>query len=88
MYTFVFEICIKIFACLSIIYISHSLWIYIKDTYSTKKTKDLVNIQVSKYKQIINDLQENKSRQIIDKNEIESMDEVLTIFMENDLDIL
>jgi hypothetical protein len=91
MYTIILGIFIKIFVCLFIIYLCHSCWIYLKDTYSTKKTKDLVNTQVSKYKQIINDLQENKesktsvAKSIIDEKELESMDNILTSFMENEL---
>lgn len=33
-----------------IILVLHYLWEYIKDTYSTKKVKDLVNTQIEKYK--------------------------------------
>jgi hypothetical protein len=83
---------INIIISLIIIYICHSIWIYVKDTYSTRKTKDLVNTQVSKYKQIIQELQENKltnqGSQIseeISKTEIENMDNLLTEFMENEL---
>ena len=83
---------INIIISLIIIYICHSIWIYVKDTYSTRKTKDLVNTQVSKYKQIIQELQENKSTnqgspisEEISKTEIENMDNLLTEFMENEL---
>ena len=83
---------INIIISLIIIYICHSIWIYVKDTYSTRKTKDLVNTQVSKYKQIIQELQENKLTnqgspisEEISKTEIENMDNLLTEFMENEL---
>jgi hypothetical protein len=36
-----------------LIFLLHSLWNYIKDNYSTKKTKDLVNSQLEKYKKIM-----------------------------------
>ena len=88
MYVIILGICIKIFVCLFIIYLFHSIWIYLKDTYSVKKTKDLVNIQLNKYKQIIHELQKNdieKDTPQIDKSSIESMDEMLTHFMENEL---
>jgi thiamine biosynthesis lipoprotein ApbE len=38
--------------------VGHHLWIYIKDNYSVKKTKDLVGSQIQKYKTILNDIQE------------------------------
>jgi hypothetical protein len=70
----------------------HSIWIYLKDTYSTKKTKDLVNTQIDKYKKIIQDLQENnqqtqndKQPDILSEKDLESMDNDLTNFMQNEL---
>lgn len=83
MYSIILGIFINIIIFLIIIYGSHCIWTYLIETYSTKKTKDLVNTQVNKYKKIINELQENKSEQII--NEIESMDDILTNFMQNEL---
>lgn len=44
-----------------IIYGLHEFWLFLLDTYSTKKTKDLVNIQTNKYVQIIDDLQNNQN---------------------------
>jgi hypothetical protein len=91
MYTIILGISIQIFVFIFIIYIGHSIWIYLKDTYSTKKTKDLVNTQVYKYKQIISELQENNdskvsvTKSILDEKELESMDDILTNFMENEL---
>ena len=35
----------------------HYAWNYLKDNYTEKKTKDLVNIQTEKYKKIIEELQ-------------------------------
>jgi len=88
MYTTILGLCIQIIVIIFIIYICHSCWIYLKDTYSTKKTKDLVNTQVSKYKQIISELQENNDSRISmakSTPELESMDNILTSFMENEL---
>lgn len=39
-----------------VVYILHQLWEYIKDSYSTKRTKDVIGIQTEKYKKIIDDL--------------------------------
>ena len=49
-----------------IIYAVHYLWNYLKDTYSKKKTKDLVNTQIEKYKKMVNEIQENK---LVNENE-------------------
>jgi gas vesicle protein len=65
----------------------HSSWIYLKDTYSTKKTKDLVNTQIDKYKRIIHDMQENNQQQVpvLSEKDLEFMDNDLTNFMQNEL---
>jgi hypothetical protein len=86
-------IILNIIISIFIIYILHTLWIYILDTYSTKKTKNIVNTQVNKYKKIINELQENNITNIQgsqthegrSKIEVESMDEVLTKYMQDEL---
>lgn len=87
MYTIILGIFIKIFVCLFIIYMVHSSWIYLKDTYSTKKTKDLVNTQIDKYKRIIHDMQENNQQQVpvLSEKDLEFMDNDLTNFMQNEL---
>ena len=40
-----------------IILLVHYIWNYLKDTCTTKKTKDLVNSQVQKYKKIMEEIQ-------------------------------
>jgi len=52
MWNYVYTIAISIL----IVYILHQLWEYMKDSYSTKRTKDLIGIQTEKYKKIIDDL--------------------------------
>ena len=44
----------------------HYFWNYLKETYTTKKTRDLVNIQIDKYKKILNDIQNNENNKIKD----------------------
>lgn len=56
MWNFIQTIIISLF----IIFILHSLWNYIKDTYSTKKTKDLVGYQTQKYKSMLEEVIQNK----------------------------
>jgi hypothetical protein len=51
-----------------IILLVHYIWNYLKDTFSTKKTKDLVNSQVKKYKQIMEEIQ--TSEKIVPENNL------------------
>jgi len=44
-----------------IIFISHHLWEYCKVNYTSQKTKNLVEIQASKYKQIAEDIDRNSN---------------------------
>ena len=50
---------IQILVSLFIIFMLHYLYNYIKDTYSIKKTKDLVGFQVQKYQEIIQEMQQS-----------------------------
>ena len=53
-------IILNIVVSLIIIILGHQLWIYMKDKYSIKKTKDLVGSQIQKYKTILSDIQEKE----------------------------
>jgi hypothetical protein len=66
-----------------IIYGAHSFWNYLKDNYTTKKTKDLVNIQIEKYKRIMNDMQKQNEQGSLfeDESEKQSMNDDLLEFM-------
>ena len=48
----------KIIISLVIIILGHQIFNYLKDTYSVKKTKDLVGSQIQKYKTILQDIQD------------------------------
>jgi len=61
-----------------IIWLGHILWNRLKDTYSKKKTKDLVNTQIQKYKQVIEELQSNP---VTTKPDTESMRTELEQFL-------
>jgi shikimate kinase len=45
---------------LLIIVLLHYFWNYLKDTYTTKKTKDLVKTQTEKYKAILDEILETR----------------------------
>jgi hypothetical protein len=79
---FLLHIIINIIVSLFIIYIIHSTWEYFKDTYTNKKTKDLVNTQITKYQQMMEEIQQNAKSQSISKTDIQTMDDDLTLFME------
>uniref|UniRef100_A0A6C0J1Z9 Uncharacterized protein n=1 Tax=viral metagenome TaxID=1070528 RepID=A0A6C0J1Z9_9ZZZZ len=82
MIEFLLHIIINIIISLFIIYIIHSTWEYFKDTYTNKKTKDLVNTQITKYQQMMEEMQQNTKSQTISKTDIQTMDDDLTMFME------
>ena len=78
-------ILVNIIASILLIYSSHYLWTYIKDKYSTKKTKDLVNTQIQKYKKMMKEMQDNgtKPEVFLDDVEKKDLDEKLMNFMDN-----
>ena len=82
MIEFLLHIIINIIMSIFIIYIIHSTWEYFKDTYTNKKTKDLVNTQITKYQQMMEEMQQNSKSQSISKTDIQTMDDDLTMFME------
>ena len=83
-FSFIFNIIISIF----LIYGGHLIWDYLKDTYTHQKTKDLVNTQINKYKQIVEEMQNspNNNNTIIQANntpiDFQNMDDDLTSFMQ------
>jgi hypothetical protein len=70
---------VNIIISILIIFIAHSLWNYIKNTYSTKKTKDLIGSQIQKYKAMLEEIQNQKEKGY---NQIELNED---ISIENDL---
>jgi len=75
-----------------IIIIIHFLCNYIKDTYSTKKTKDLVGSQTQKYKNMLDEYIENNNNNnvlenhFIPQEEFASMDDDLTQFLQQQME--
>ena len=54
-----YTIALNIILSIIIIFIAHQLWEYCKLNYTTPKIKDLVEVQASKYKQMVEDLERN-----------------------------
>jgi len=82
----IFSIVINIFISLLFIYGIHLFWNCLKDTYSTKKTRDLVNTQVQKYKMMVDEIQQSKQvpgsqLNALTDQEKQVMDDELTAFM-------
>jgi len=67
-------ISINILLSLAIIVFAHYIWDHLKNTYSTKKQKNLVEFQTNKYKAIIEELREN--RLVVAKPAIEEEEDV------------
>lgn len=44
---------INIIISFIVIYFIHNLWNYLRDTYTVKKTKDLVDFQTKKYREML-----------------------------------
>ena len=70
-----------------LIFLLHLLWNYIKDNYSTKKTKDLVNSQLEKYKKMLsesqrpNSIEENSTDSFISNEEKQEMADELSALL-------
>jgi hypothetical protein len=56
LFSLLFNIIVSIIIILGV----HYFWNYLKETYTTKKTRDLVNIQIDKYKKILDNIQNNQ----------------------------
>jgi ABC-type antimicrobial peptide transport system permease subunit len=75
MWGFIQTLMLSIFA----VVIIHYIWDYIKNTYSVRKTKDLVKIQTDKYDTILSEMLENKNN--VDPSQM-NMEEDLSQFLE------
>lgn len=56
----IFEFILYALSSLLIIYSIHNLYIYLKNTYTIKKTKDLVVFHLNKYQDILETVKTNK----------------------------
>ena len=58
-----YSIILTILVCFFIIYLVDQLIHYLRDTYTTKKTKDIVGYQIKKYQHLMDEMHENKQKQ-------------------------
>jgi len=91
----IISLCFNIIISIIIILGVHYFWNYLKETYTTKKTRDLVNIQIDKYKKILNDIQNNENNKMKDSKktifetdeEKQSMNDDLMNFLNEQLNV-
>ena len=76
------EILLNIIVSIVLLYTLHCFWEYLKDTYSVRKKKNLVETQMHKYKQIMSEMTEPTPPHVLSDNDIRSMNDELIAFME------
>ena len=91
----IFYVLINMILSIIVIYSCHFSWNILKDTYSKRKTKDLVNTQIKKYQKMLDEIQCSQNTNInpskqpsldqIPKQEIERMNNELSDFILSDL---
>lgn len=65
------NILLNIVLSFAIIFITHQIWDYFKHNYTTAKTKNVVEIQAAKYKQIMDDMTMTSAKKpdVLEKDE-------------------
>lgn len=74
----------NILVSILVIYIFHCMWNYIINKFSTKKKKDMINGQISKYNKLIEDMKNNpvnKKEEFTDEMKI-NLEQDLSEFMD------
>jgi hypothetical protein len=78
------ETSLTILISIFFIYGCQEIWNYLKDSFTIKKKKNLVDSQIQKYKKIIDEIQQNNSEQgshnteFLSKEEKQTMSDELT----------
>ena len=85
--TLIFNIIISI----TLIYLLHVLWEYLKNTYSIKKTKDLVSIHNDMYERVIENVNninknENENNNSLNDSDIEKLNSDLEQHLKQQLE--
>ena len=65
-----------------VIYIFHCAWNYIINKFSTKKKKDMVNGQISKYNKLVEDLKKNPVKEEFTDEMKVNLEQDLSEFMD------
>jgi hypothetical protein len=78
------DVILNIVLSIIIIFVFQSAWNYLKDTYTTKKTKDVVNTQIRKYKDMFEKLK-IPSSPFQNEKEKQSMNQELLNYVNQEL---
>jgi len=65
MWSFITSCIIIFILSIVVLFLAHHLIEYMKNTYTVKKTKDIVGIQMQKYKQMVDEIYEKERKQWI-----------------------
>ena len=86
LFTLIFNIIVSI----TIIYLLHVLWEYLKNNYSVKKTKDLVNIHNNMYERVIENVNNinSENNTTLNDNDIEKLNLDLEQHIKQHLEII
>jgi predicted PurR-regulated permease PerM len=69
MWSFITSCIIIFILSIVVLFLAHHLIEYMKNTYTVKKTKDIVGIQMQKYKQMVDEIYEKERKQWIESSD-------------------
>ena len=72
----------NVIASIFIIYVFHLLWNFIVNKFSTKKKKDMVNNQINKYNDLVQEIKKSTKEQEFTEEVKENLENDLTEFMD------
>jgi len=72
----------NVIASILIIYVFHLLWNFIVNKFSTKKKKDMVNNQINKYNDLVQEIKKSTKEQEFTEEVKENLENDLTEFMD------
>ena len=72
----------NVISSILIIYVFHLLWNFIVNKFSTKKKKDMVNNQINKYNDLVQEIKKSTKEQEFTEEVKENLENDLTEFMD------
>ena len=72
----------NVIASILIIYVFHLLWNFLVNKFSTKKKKDMVNNQINKYNDLVQEIKKSTKEQEFTEEVKENLENELTEFMD------
>lgn len=72
----------NVIASILIIYVFHLLWNFLVNKFSTKKKKDMVNNQINKYNDLVQEIKKSTKEQEFTEEVKENLENDLTEFMD------